>query len=75
MPQRQLAEDLGVGKSTLFKWVTDYRKKQGLSNNVVKPATDLKLELLRLRKESRILREERDILKKATVDSSRHHNI
>lgn len=67
IPQRQLAEDLGVGKSTLFKWVSDYRKKQGLSINVVKPANELKLELLRLRKENKILREERDILKKATA--------
>ena len=22
IPQRQLAEDLGIGKSTLFKWIT-----------------------------------------------------
>ncbi len=52
IPKRQLAEDLGVGKSTLFKWITDYRQKQGLSNNVVVPANELKLELLRLRKEN-----------------------
>ena len=67
IPQRQLAEDLGVGKSTLFKWITDYRQKQGSTNSDVTPVNELKLELLRLRKENRILREERDILKKATA--------
>lgn len=67
IPQRQLAEDLGVGKSTLFKWMTDYRQKQGSMNSDVTPVNELKLELRRLRKENRILREERDILKKATA--------
>lgn len=70
IPQLQLAEDLGVRKPNLFKPMTDYRQKKCLSNSVVTPANDLKLELLRLHKENKILREERDILKKTAFFAS-----
>lgn len=63
LSRTQVAEDLGVGKSTLGKWITAYRRSGELS----KAKDDLHKELARLRKENRILREERDILKKATA--------
>ena len=59
----QVAEDLGVGKSTLGKWITQHRHDDLMSG----PHDDMHKELARLRKENRILREERDILKKATA--------
>lgn len=62
LPRREVASDLGVGFSTLSKWVSQYRPKD-LS---VQPQADLAKENERLRLENRILKEERDILKKAT---------
>ena len=62
LPRGRVAADLGVGKSTLGKWLADYRPA-GLA---MAPQADLALENERLRLENRILKEERDILKKAT---------
>ncbi len=60
--RRRVAADLGIGLSTLGKWVSKYRP-QGLS---ARPEADLAKENERLRLENRVLKEERDILKKAT---------
>ena len=62
LPREWVASDLGVGKSTLGKWVSDYRP----SDLVSAPQADLARENERLRLENRVLKEERDILKKAT---------
>ena len=62
LPRERVASDLGVGKSTLGKWVSDYRP----SDLVSAPQADLARENERLRLENRVLKEERDILKKAT---------
>lgn len=62
LPRARVAADLGVGKSTLTKWVADYRP----TDLVVAPQADLARENERLRLENRVLKEERDILKKAT---------
>ena len=63
LTRKQLAADLGIGFSTLNKWVQQDRHKDLMSG----PHEDQDKELARLRKENRILREERGILKKATV--------
>jgi len=57
-----VAADLGIGMSTHNKWVDDLMSG---------PHDDVQKELARLRKENRILKEEREVLKKATVSSSR----
>lgn len=62
LPRARVAADLGVGKSTLGKWLADYRP----ADLVLAPQADLALENERLRLENRILKEERDLLKKAT---------
>jgi transposase len=62
LPRARVAADLGVGKSTLGKWLADYRPVDLVSA----PQADLARENERLRLENRILKEERDILKKAT---------
>ena len=58
-----MASDLGVGLSTLNKWVTAHRETDLVSDKDL----DLAQENERLRLENRILKEERDILKKATA--------
>jgi transposase len=71
LSRKQIADDLGVGMSTLNKWITAHR-----DTDVVSPeGRELALENERLRRETRILREERDILKKATVGSTGQRNI
>ena len=62
LPRERVALDLGVGKSTLNKWVSQYRP----SDLASAPQADLARENERLRLENRVLREEREILKKAT---------
>ena len=63
LTHKQIAADLGIGYSTLSKWVSQDRDNDLMSG----PHEDQGKEISRLRKEVRILREERDILKKATV--------
>lgn len=62
LPRKQVASDLGVGFSTLSRWIQQDR------GNPEKPTvqTELERELAELRRENRLLREERDVLKKAT---------
>jgi len=62
LTRRQIADDLGIGMSTLNKWITAHRDTDVVS------ADDRALvrENEQLRREIRILKEERDILKKAT---------
>ena len=62
LPRRRVASDVGVGLSTLGKWVSQYRP----ADLVAAPQADLTRENERLRLENRVLKEERDILKKAT---------
>ena len=59
----QIADDLGIGRSTLTRWIRVYREADLLSG----PHDDVGLELARLRKENELLRQERDLLKKATA--------
>jgi len=60
----QTARDLGINESLLYKWVNAF----GTGNNDYgKPTPNEHEELLRLRRENKILKEERDILKKAAA--------
>ena len=63
LTRQQVAEDLGIGFSTLNRWVQKDQDEALMSG----PHTDLEAENIRLRKEVRILREEREILKKAAI--------
>ena len=63
--RREIAGDLGIGRSTLVRWIGRSRDR-----GAVDPAaaeSDIGAELKRLRRENEILRQERDILKKATA--------
>ena len=57
LPRRQVAADFGIGFSTMSRWNQQDRR------NPEKPAaqSDLEREVTELRKENRMLREERDV--------------
>ena len=59
----QIASDLAVGVSTLNKWVQKHQHEDLMSG----PHEDVEKENARLRKEVHLLREEREVLKKATI--------
>jgi transposase len=63
-PIGQVAKDLGISESCLRNWLNqadvDEGRREGLS-------TEEREELRRLRRENRVLRMERDILKKAAA--------
>jgi transposase len=58
----QVAKELGIGNTTLEKWLKAYRTTNSNSLTV-----DEKAELKKLRAENRTLKIEKDLLKKATV--------
>ena len=69
---KTIAQDLGMNAKTLYNWVYNYKRDNNLqtynranSKASIKESTEE--ELRRLRKENRILKQERDILKKATA--------
>ena len=65
-----VAQDLGLNPKTLYHWVTKYKKDHNIptreSRFVENKESDVE-ELKRLRRENRILKQERDILKKAAA--------
>ena len=63
LTRKLVASDLGIGFSTLSKWI------QKSKPDDLPPTADIDLakEVERLRKENRLLLEEREILKKAAV--------
>jgi len=63
LSRKQVAADLGVGFSTLGRWIQIHRHRDDVS---VPTDLNLEQEVARLRKENRLLKEERDVLKKAT---------
>jgi len=71
--QREIAEDLGVGLSTLVRWISRSRDRLAEAPDQA-PQADMAAELKRLRRENEILRQERDILKRATAFFAREGN-
>jgi transposase len=63
VPVVQVADDLGIHPSLLHKWIKQFGKQPSGSQTTA----DEHAELMRLRRENRILREEREILKKAAA--------
>lgn len=60
----QASRDLGIGESTLSKWVVDHRQSnQGTPELTISEREELK----QLRRDNHILKMERDVLKKATA--------
>src|SRR3954454_11541816 len=63
--QRELAGDLGIGLSTLVRWIGRSRDRGAVDPTAAQ--SEVTAELKRRRRENEILRQERDILKKATA--------
>jgi transposase len=61
---RVLAADLGVAEQTLRNWVKQAKVDAGQRSGLT---SEDRFELQRLRRENRLLREERNILKKAAA--------
>lgn len=60
--QRAVAEDLGIGLTTLVRWISRSRDRLAAMPDAA-PQADMAAELKRLRRENEIPRQERDILK------------
>lgn len=63
--RREIAEDLGIGLSTLTRWLSRERD----TGEPVEASVDLHAELKRLRRENAVLKQERGILKKLQPSS------
>ena len=63
MKQEQAALELGIGKSTIAKWLNEYRT----TNETNGLTSDEKAELRELRTKLRKVTLERDLLKKAAI--------
>ena len=64
---RQAAQDLGVGESNLRNWTQSVAMHGSQAFAPLAMRTDVDAEMRRLREENRILKMERDILKKAAA--------
>lgn len=73
---REAAEAMGVGKSTMDKWVRQLKNEQCGIVSKAAPLTEDQRRIRELEKKLRLVEEEKDILKKATAllmsDSLRH---
>ena len=70
-PVAKIARDLDVSTETLRKWVNRAQIDAGERDGLTTEQTE---ELRRLRKEVKVLKEEREILKKAAVGSTGERN-
>ncbi len=64
---RQAAQDLGIGESNLRSWTRAIVNRGAQAFAPLSQRTDVDAEIRRLREEVRILRMEREILKKAAA--------
>jgi transposase len=64
--RREVAADLGIGLSTLRNWI-DRRRDRQMEQLPPDRQEDMAAELKRLRRENEVLRQEREILKRATA--------
>lgn len=71
---REAADAMSVGYSTMDKWVRQLRQERNGETPKATPMTPDQLRIRELEKRIRAIEMEKDILKKATVDSSEQSN-
>jgi len=64
---REAAEAMGVGHSTMDKWVRQLRQERGGKSPKAAPMTPDQIRIRELEKENKRIKEDNDILKKATA--------
>ena len=68
-PVAQLARDLGINDNTLYRWRSVYGSQPATVSG--SSMSEMAAEMRRLQRENEVLRQERDILKKAMSIVSR----
>ncbi|CAK0712214.1 hypothetical protein LL13F60_43560 [Escherichia coli] len=68
------ATAMNVGKSTMDKWVRQLKEERAGKSPIASPMTPEQIEIRELKKRLQRVEMERDILKKATVDSIGQRN-
>ena len=63
----QTAKDLGLKTNTLYNWITEHRKALNIQSPASLNRTPEQQELINLKKDNARLRQECEILKKATA--------
>jgi transposase len=73
-PAIHIAQDLGINEKTLYNWIKVYKEEHNIitpvnqsKNSKPTPQEEMVTELKKLRAENKLLKQERDILKKATA--------
>jgi transposase len=64
-PVIQVARELGINDNLLYRWRQEYGRGVPTKSEDEMSAAELAAELKRVRRENEVLRQERDILKKA----------
>ena len=65
--QEEAAKAMGVGKSTVSKWVTQLKQERNGQMPLASPMTPEQIEIRELKKQIQRIELEKDILKKATA--------
>jgi len=65
--QEDAAKAMGVGKSTVSKWVTQLKQERNGQTPTASPMTPEQIEIRELKKQIQRIELEKDILKKATA--------
>jgi len=67
-PASEVARELGIKRTLLYRWRDELRKKgEAAFSGSGRPRDDQMSEIVRLKKELKEVKEERDILKKAAA--------
>ena len=65
--QEDAAKAMGVGKSTVSKWLTQLKQERNGQSPLASPMTPEQIEIRELKKQIQRIELEKDILKKATA--------